>query len=280
MEITLAAALKNAAQQLMNTDVPALEAEVLLGHVLQVSRSYLHTWPENNLSETQQEEFFQLVQRRAQGEPIAYLTGHKEFWSQDLLVTPCVLIPRPETELLVETVLSTITTNDALVADLGTGSGAIALAIASERPHWTVHATDASLAVLEVAKENAKRLKITNIFFYQGNWCAALPDIKFDVIVSNPPYIAENDPHLSQGDLRFEPQSALVSAENGFKDLQLIISQAKNYLKPNGFLMLEHGAEQARNVASILKNSGYTSSNVLHDLAGLDRITIASGVHF
>lgn len=276
MHLTIISALKIATQKLSAlTEVPMLEAEILLAHVLQVSRVYLHTWPDNLLEPEQEKIFFSLIERRIQSEPIAYLTGHREFWSLDLLVTPDVLIPRPETELLVDLVLKNIHQQNAIVADLGTGSGAIALALAHERPHWQVHATDASSAALEVAKKNAERLHLSNISFHQGFWCDALPTIQFDAIVSNPPYIAEEDKHLNEGDLRFEPKSALVSAEKGFNDLQQIIYEARAYLKPGGVLLLEHGFEQADKLATLLEKASYTSITRYQDLSGLDRVTIA-----
>lgn len=277
MAYTISTVLKDAIRKLAFTtsEVPILEAEILLAHVLQASRAYLHTWPERSLSSSQEELYFSLIEKRLQGEPIAYLIGHKEFWSLDLLVTPDVLIPRPETELLVDLVLKNIHAEEAIIADLGTGSGAIALALAHDRPKWEVHATDASSAALNIAKQNAKRLQLSNIVFHQGIWCEALPTLKYDAIVSNPPYIAGEDEHLNQGDLRFEPKSALVSDECGLKDLHQIICEARTYLKPGGFLLLEHGFEQAHDVATFFEKSRYTSITRYSDLSGLDRVTIA-----
>jgi len=279
MQYAIASALGVARQQLNSvTDVPQLEAEVLLAFVLNKQRSYLHAWPEIILETAQQNHFFTLLNKRLEGEPIAYLVGHQEFWSLDLAVTPDVLIPRPETELLVELTLNLV--DQAVVADLGTGSGAIALALAHEKPNWIVHATDASSSALQIAKHNAERLHISNVTFHQGNWCEALPLIKFNVIVSNPPYIAEDDVHLKTGDLRFEPRSALVSPEQGLKDITEIIYQAKNYLISGGMVLLEHGSEQAADVARIFEIAGYTNVNTHQDLAGLDRVTIASWMRF
>ncbi|MHB1946496.1 MAG: peptide chain release factor N(5)-glutamine methyltransferase [Gammaproteobacteria bacterium] len=262
------------------TDVPQLEAEILLGHVLKASRAYLHTWPEKILENSQYTLFLDLLNRRKLGEPIAYLIGHREFWSLDLRVAPCVLIPRPETELLVELVLKSIENEQAVIADLGTGSGAIALALAYERPNWTIHATDISLDALEIAKINAAEHQLANIVFHQGKWCDALPQIKFDAIVSNPPYITSTDPHLHQGDLRFEPKGALVSDGEGLQDIQQIILTAKNYLQPGGLLFLEHGFQQAENILSIFKKAGYTFAKTHQDLADLDRVTIATWMCF
>lgn len=276
ISITLTSAVKHLTAV---TDVPKLEAEILLAHVLNVSRVHLHTWPEKIITAAQQKIFQEFISRRAKGEPIAYLIGHREFWSLDLLVTPDVLIPRPETELLVETILQQFSTQEKItIADLGTGSGAIALALAHEKPNWIIHATDKSTAALNIAKQNAKNHHLTNVIFHQGIWCNALPKIKFDAIVSNPPYIAENDTHLTQGDLPFEPRSALVSSENGLSDLTQIILESRDYLKPHGFIFLEHGFEQAKNVAGILEKARYTSIKVKQDLAGLERVAIATWV--
>jgi release factor glutamine methyltransferase len=281
MSYAIASVLAAANSQLAAViDVPQLEAEILLGHVLQVSRAYLHTWPEKILESSQHKIFLDLLNRRKLGEPIAYLIGHREFWSLDLRVAPCVLIPRPETELLVELVLKNVEKKQAVIADLGTGSGAIALALAHERPDWTIHATDISSDALEIAKLNATQYNLNNIVFHQGKWCDALPQIKFDAIVSNPPYIASTDPHLQQGDLRFEPKNALVSGDEGLQDIKQIIATAKNYLQPGGFLFLEHGFEQAENILSIFKKAGYTFAKTHQDLADLDRVTIATWMCF
>jgi release factor glutamine methyltransferase len=255
-----------------------LDAEVLLAHVMCVSRSHLYAWPEKKLTDDQQKIFSQLMVRRLQGEPIPYLTGHQEFWSLNFKVTPDTLIPRPETELLVESVLSLfqdeIPDSKKLIADLGTGSGAIALSIAHEKPEWIVYATDMSSAALEVAKWNAQHLKIKNIIFHQGSWCEALPELLFDVIVSNPPYIVENDPHLSQPGLRFEPITALTSGTDGLDAIREIIIEASQYLKPNGYLMLEHGYDQAEKIRKLLEHAGYKNIFSHRDLANIERVTV------
>ncbi len=285
MQHNLSSLLLEAKQQLSHvTDVPQLEAEILLAHVLNKSRSYLHTWPNIILEIQLQSLFLELIKKRMQGEPIAYLTGHREFWSLDLVVTPDVLIPRPETELLVELILheekTLLQNNEAFkIADLGTGSGAIALAIAHERPGWNVHATDASSAALKIAQLNAKRLSIANIAFYFGKWCDALPQVKFNAIVSNPPYVSEDDPHLMQGDLRFEPKNALISADEGLADIAQIIYQAKEYLIPGGIILIEHGFQQAEKITNIFSKSGYNNIHTYQDLAGLDRVTKAQVVY-
>jgi len=268
MGITIEVARRSAA------DLPNLEVEILLAHALNCSRTYLHTWSEKIIPAPLHDSFLTLLARRRHGEPIAYITGHREFWSLDLIVTPDVLIPRPETEHLVEYILEHITTPDAKIADLGTGSGAIALALASERPQWTLYATDYSLAALQIAKENQRRLNLKNIIFSQGSWCDALPLEEFKAIVSNPPYLSKDDPHLHQGDLRFEPKSALIAEEKGLADYVHIIFGAKRFLAKDGFLVLEHGCAQAKNIVSIFEKAGYTHTEVKSDLAGLERVTI------
>ena len=269
--------LRHATRTLLSkTETPQLDAEVLLAHVLHVSRSYLMAFSERVLTPEEQACFAELLSARVNGMPIAYLIQHKEFWSLDFFVTPDTLIPRPDTELLVELVLKTLSDEKKMIADLGTGSGAIALSLAHERALWEVHATDKSHAALAVAKINAEKFHLAHVVFHQGEWCDALPEhILFDAIISNPPYIAKNDVHLQQGDLRFEPQSALVADENGLKEIRDIILSAKKCLKSGGFLFLEHGFQQAKAVKQILMEQGYQSISLHQDLAGLDRVTAA-----
>ena len=252
-----------------------LEAEVLLGFTLGKPRSHLHAWPDKALNSTQQETFFELVARRAQGEPIAHITGRREFWSQELQITPDTLIPRPETELLVERALELIPQHTSFhIADLGTGSGAIAAAIASERPNSHILATDTSPAALSVAEANFKRLQLANITTNIGAWCTALPsNDHFDIIISNPPYIADNDPHLWQGDLPHEPTCALISGGDGLDDIRIIIHQAPAHLKARGWLLLEHGYSQGNEVQQLLKERGFTQVRTLKDLEKRDRMT-------
>lgn len=254
----------------MVSDTARLDAELLLSHVLGCSRSKLLIDSEKAISEPQKTKFLELIDRRSKGEPIAYLIGQREFWSLSLDITPDVLIPRPETELLVELALEKEVTK---IADLGTGSGAIALAIAHERPHWQIIATDISEKALTVAKNNAKQLEISNIEFRLGDWTQALHHEKFDLIVSNPPYIPENDSHLKQGDLLFEPQKALVSGRDGLQDLKKIIEQARNYLSSEGWLMVEHGYDQSEVVRDIFKQYGYKNVHQHMDLSGIIRVT-------
>jgi release factor glutamine methyltransferase len=250
-----------------------LDSEILLAHVLNTSRSYLHAFSEREMNPKEEQHFDTLIQKRLQGMPIAYLTGHREFWSLDLQVTQDTLIPRPETELLVELVLTQTSTQTARVADLGTGTGAIALALAHEYPHWQIIATDNSQAALNVAKNNASRLKMTNIAFYKGFWCDALPVKEFDRIVSNPPYIAIGDRDVQKDVLQYEPRLALISEKDGLSDIQHIIHSARSYLKQAGLLFLEHGYKQGEKVRNIFLNAGYNNVITHCDLAGLERVT-------
>lgn len=257
------------------SDTPTLDAEILLSHVLKVDRSYLYTWPEKNILPEEEKQFFRLAEKRCQAEPIAYLIGHREFWSMDFTVTPAVLIPRPETECVVEFILQKIPGKQAFLADLGTGSGVIALSLAKEKPHWEIFATDISEEALTIAKKNAAHLGLTHVKFFSGDWCDALPNQKFDCIVSNPPYIAEKDPHYDKKNLRFEPALALFSEEDGYRDLKKIITQAKHYLKEGGQLFLEHGFSQAEKINSFLHDSGYTQIEHYRDLSDQVRVTTA-----
>jgi release factor glutamine methyltransferase len=254
------------------------EAELLLTCVLNIGRAALKAFPERELALEQKTKFKELLQRRVDGEPIAYMLGHKEFWSLDFIVTPDVLIPRADTELLVEMALEQIKPKQQLrILDLGTGCGAIALSIASERPKVTVVATDASAEALQVAKLNAKHLHIKNVEFALGDWFVAIAndmEHKFDMIVSNPPYVAHFDPHLSQGDLRFEPNRALVSGHEGMDDLRTIISQARNYLVANGLLIVEHGYDQEAPVFKEFTAVGFSDIVCLKDLSGIPRVTM------
>ncbi len=261
---------------LSNSSTARLDVEVLLTHVLKVDRAYLRTYPEKKLTTAQQNVFTKLLKRRAHGEPIAYIVGHQEFWSLDFLVNEFVLIPRPETELLVETALDKIKKENAKVLELGTGSGAVSLALGSEKPQWHIIATDFSKEALMVAKENTKRLNIKNVNFVLSDWFNEIPQQQFDAIISNPPYVAENDPHLEKGDVRFEPRVALVSGQEGLEAIRLIVYQAKNYLKPGGCLMVEHGYDQARAVREILEHHHYAYIALQYDLAGHPRVTVAT----
>lgn len=277
----IAELIKTSSQQLENiSDSPRLDAEVLLAHSLQKNRTYLATWSDKALTQIEISAFNKLLKRRQQGEPIAHITGTREFWSLDLQVSKDTLIPRPETELMVEEILQRYPqTSDIHLLDLGTGSGAIALALASERPDWNIVATDQSTAALDIAKQNAQQLALNNIQFYAGNWFAALDKQgkkkpQFDIIASNPPYIPRLDPHLSQGDVRFEPISALASGDDGLDDIRLICQQSAEHLKHNGILIIEHGFDQKEEMQAIFTDSGYKRIEKIADLAGKPRITL------
>jgi release factor glutamine methyltransferase len=250
------------------------EAEILLGHALGRDRAWLYAHGDDVLEADAAIRFHALLSRRAAGEPLAYLVGRREFWSLDLAVTPDVLIPRPETELLVEIALRHIPQGREVdIADLGTGSGAIALAIASGRPHARVLASDKSEAALDVARGNARRLRVDNVDCVAGDWCAALGDRRFALIVSNPPYIAEGDAHLDRGDLRFEPSDALIAGPDGLDALQAIAAAAPAHLLPAGRLMLEHGCEQGAAVRAILRKNGFVEIFTACDIEGRERVS-------
>lgn len=267
------ALLARAAAQI-DSDSAQLDAEVLLAHVLQQPRSYLVAWPEHVPDSAQQAAFSALVERRCAGEPVAHLTGRREFWSLDLDVTPATLIPRPDTESLVQCALAHLPVDAAgRVADLGTGSGCIALALAHERPACQVIASDVSSAALQVARANAARLGVTNIDFIASDWCDALGETSFDLIVSNPPYIAVDDPHLHSGDVRFEPHSALAAGADGLDDLRRIIACARAHLAAGGSLLLEHGYDQGAAVRQLLCAHGYRAVTTHCDLAGHERVS-------
>ncbi len=275
---TIKTALTEAAKLLHGCSESALlDAEILLCKVIEKDRAYLRTWPERELSDVQYQGFVALTNKRRQGEPIAYLTCTREFWSREFLITPDVLIPRPETELLVELCLQFIPHDKPCkVIDLGTGSGIIAITIAAERPNALVSATDISPAALHVAKANAAKHKVAYIQFYQSHWFADLPESKFDLIVSNPPYVAEDDPHLHKGDLRFEPPTALIAEDNGLADIKTIAKTALNLLKTSGYLLLEHGYNQQESVYALLHSLGYKGIKTYDDLAGHPRVTLCS----
>lgn len=268
-------ALSQAVSELSPTHPDArLEAELLMGHVLHKNRAYIFAHPEYELTQTQLNEFHRLINARASGVPIAYLTGFREFWSLHLKVNAHTLIPRHETERLVELTLELLAnTPKANILDLGTGSGAIALAVASERPDWNITACDYSIEALAVARENAQTLGINNISFYHSDWFSNLPMQQYHVILSNPPYIAEHDPHLKQGDLPFEPITALVSSQEGLADLQYLIEHSYNRLLPKGILLLEHGFDQKVQVGTILNQYGYKNIHCWQDLQGHDRVS-------
>lgn len=271
---TLADALRSATTRLSMHDSARLDAELLLAKVLGQTRSYLCAWPERLLSELQAQEFDALVARRAAGEPVAHILGRREFWSLDIEVTSATLIPRPDTELLVELALTRIPVDAAWrILDLGTGTGAIALALAHERPCCQVEAGDVSAAALAVATRNVQRLDMTNVRLYCGSWFQPFTDQRFDVIVSNPPYIRADDPHLQQGDVRFDPRSALLAGQDGLRDLRFIISGAPAHLHSGGWLLVEHGYDQETAVAEMFARAGFTAIETARDLGGRPRVS-------
>ncbi|MCK5876336.1 MAG: peptide chain release factor N(5)-glutamine methyltransferase [Candidatus Marithrix sp.] len=271
---TLNTIINSATQQLPNSTTSRLDVEVLLCHILKKNRSYLYAWPEKQLTNEQHNQFKILLAQRILGKPIAYLTGHKEFWSLDLQVTENTLIPRPETELLVEQALIRLPVKKiSKVIDLGTGTGAIALAIAQERPQSSITAIDKFPKVLQVAKNNAQHLNLYNIEFITGDWLSNYLK-KVDLIVSNPPYISFNDPHLTQGDVKYEPHSSLVAGTDGLADIKQIIEQSCENLLNQGWLLLEHGYEQAKQVRYLLTKNGYQAIMTYNDLAGQPRVTV------
>ncbi|MCF3526653.1 MULTISPECIES: peptide chain release factor N(5)-glutamine methyltransferase [Stenotrophomonas] len=253
------------------------EAELLLLHVLERPRSWLFAHATDPLAANDQAAFEALLARRVAGEPVAYLTGRRGFWTLDLEVDPATLIPRPETELLVELALERLPPDQALqLADLGTGSGAIALALASERPRAQVLATDASPGALAVAARNAARHELDNVRFAEGghDWYAPLQGVRFDLIASNPPYIASNDSHLEQGDLRFEPSTALASGMDGLDDIRRIVDGGQAHLRPGGWLLIEHGWDQGAAIRALFEATGFAEVQTVQDLEQRDRITL------
>jgi release factor glutamine methyltransferase len=263
------------ASALLSSDEAALEAQLLLLHLLNVNRAWLIAHQNDALEASIHAAYRALINRRINGEPIAYIMGYREFYGLKLKVTPYTLIPRPDTETLVEAALKKIEPDLPLsICDLGTGTGAIALAIAKNRPNAQVIAVDFSDKALEIARQNAQDLAILNCQFLQSDWLSALKNQRFDVIVSNPPYIEADDQHLSQGDLRFEPLSALASGKDGLGDIRTIIRQAKNHLNPHGWLMLEHGYNQAEAVASLFKEAGFSDISHALDLQYIQRVSL------
>lgn len=275
---TVGAALAQARDRLGTSPSPALDAELLLAHVLGRDRSYLHAWPEAELDDATQRHVERLIERRAVGEPVAYILGTREFWSLEIEVTPDVLIPRPETEGLVEIALAELADRgnaEPTVLDVGTGSGCIALALAHELPAARVVAIETSSAALAVAHRNAQRLALGSIEWIEGQWLAPLAERRFDVIVSNPPYVRSDDPHLHSGDVRFEPRGALDGGPDGLDAIRVLAREAGAHLAPSGLLVLEHGADQAETVTAVLAEAGWSGIETQTDLAGLPRFTLA-----
>lgn len=256
-------------------DSAAIDSKVLLAACLQRELVYLHTWPEKQLDELQIRTFSDYVGQRSLGHPVAHIIGYRDFWTLRLNVSAATLIPRPETELLVEMALNLNLAENAKVLDLGTGTGAIALALASENPNWLITGLDKSISAVELAKENAAMHKLERVNFIHSDWFSAVKRRKFNLIVTNPPYIEDNNHYLHKGDVRFEPSSALTSGIDGLDDIRLIVSQSKQYLADNGWLLIEHGYQQSNQVSDILRVHGFNQIRTEIDLNGLPRVSMA-----
>lgn len=269
---TIKQALTDAVERLVQSESPEIDSQVLLCHVLQCQLSHIHTWPEKELTPQQLNEFKRLTGLRLQGEPIAHLIGQRGFWTLDLKVSKDTLIPRPDSEVLVMQALTKMT-KGMLVADLGTGTGAIALSLASENPESLFIASDYSVKALKIAQDNAKSNQIHNVLFWHGDWLSAIKARAFDMIVTNPPYIEQDDPHLKQGDVAFEPIQALASGADGLEDIRKIIIQSTTALKPKGWLLIEHGYRQAGPVKLLFEQAGFAQLECYQDFGGNDRVT-------
>ncbi|WP_018690831.1 peptide chain release factor N(5)-glutamine methyltransferase [Algicola sagamiensis] len=259
------------------SETAKLDGQCLMCHVLNCSKTYLFTWPDKVLSEEQKKQFEQLLSRRVEGEPIAYILKEREFWSLSLETAPSTLIPRPDTERLVELALESGLQNQGKLVDLGTGTGAIALAFASERPDWQVYGCDLSKDAVELAKRNQKKTGFENARFFESSWFSkfeenGLQDI--DILVSNPPYIDPQDPHLDEGDVRFEPKSALIADNHGLADIQIITHSAPEFLKAGGWLLIEHGFEQGKAVRDCFEDAGFIQVKTYQDYGENDRVTL------
>ena len=266
--------LREAISQLQTSESPRRDAEIILEFVTGKARTFILAFGETELTVAQHEQLNALVARRQRGEPVAHLTGVREFWSLPLFVSPATLIPRPDTECLVEQALARLPASPCRILDLGTGTGAIALALASERPDCTVTAVDRMPDAVDLANRNRQNLVIDNVRVLQSNWFSALSGQQFEMIVSNPPYIDEQDPHLAQGDVRFEPLSALVAGASGLADIVHIIDQSQHVLTPGGYLLLEHGWQQGEAVRDAFTRAGYQAIETCRDYGGNERITL------
>ena len=276
--VTVAQCLQRASELESISDSARLDIELLLCHILQKNRTYLFTWPDKTLSPELTEQFEQFFNRRKSGEPIAHILGQREFWSLPLAVNNSTLIPRPDTELLVELVLQLFGEDTPQQArsclDLGTGTGAIVLALASEKPHWQLLGVDQSADAVALAEHNRQQLGFKQVTIAQSDWFSHIKAQQFDVIVSNPPYIDPQDPHLEQGDVRFEPRSALIADNHGLADIELIIGASKHYLSADGWLLLEHGYDQGEQVRRLLVHSDFKQVETRRDLGGNERVSL------
>jgi len=270
--------LQQAITTLAGGESPRRDAEILLEHVTGKARTFLLAFGETELTADQQAQLDALLARRKTGEPVAHLVGEREFWSLPLYVSAATLIPRPDTECLVEQALARLPAAPAHILDLGTGTGAIALALASERPDCQVTAVDVMPDAVALAQRNLERLGLKNVTVQQSSWFAALADQQFETIVSNPPYIDEGDPHLGEGDVRFEPRSALVAADQGLADLSHIIIQSRQHLVSGGWLLLEHGWTQGEAVRALFQQAGYQQVETCRDYGGNERLTLGKMV--
>ncbi len=270
-------ALQQASNDLSESSPSAmLDAQVLLSFVLQCNTAHLAAWPEKELDKKQQSHYLQLIQQRLKGLPVAHLTGQREFWSLDFFVNNSTLIPRPETETLIEYILAKFNRREDLkLLDMGTGTGAIAISIAKEKPGWKIVASDISEEALKLARQNSEYHQTNNITFIQSDWFKSISPVDFDIIVSNPPYITSDDPHLQQGDVRFEPLSALASGAEGMDDIEHLCLHAPQHLNNNGWLIIEHGYNQAQQVAECFTKNGFIKIEQQQDLSGHIRMTAA-----
>ncbi len=266
-----------ASKLLINNDSCELDSEVLLAYVMKKSRSYFRAWPEKLLLDDELSPFLDLINQRQTGTPIAYLIGEREFWSRPFEVSPDVLIPRPDTELLIDIAQQKFAAHQPIsILDLGTGSGIIAITLALEFHNANITAVDASASALTVAQKNAQRLQANHIDFIESDWFSHVPTAQYDLIVSNPPYICHTDPHLFEGDVQFEPSSALVSEQDGIQDIKTIIATAEQFLKPNGYLLFEHGYQQGKQVRNLLESSGFKLVEQFQDIQGHTRATMGT----
>ncbi|CAH0991427.1 Release factor glutamine methyltransferase [Sinobacterium norvegicum] len=272
---TIADCLLRHKELLNSSDSALLDTELLLAEALNKERTYLRTWPEKALSDEQLAAFSNAFSRRLTGEPVAHILGYREFWTLRLAVNPSTLIPRPDTEILVEQALQAFQPDEAItVLDLGTGTGAIALALASECPNWHITAVDVEPAAVALAQHNQQYNQLNNVTILRSDWFTAIDGQRFDMIVSNPPYIAHDDAHLSQGDVRFEPDSALTADNNGMADIEHIAGNSRQHLKPNGRLLLEHGYNQGQAARDCLLQQGFQQVRTVKDYGDNDRITL------